>query len=116
MNVSNIESGPPLDQHSNDICVTRTRGLVQRCRVCVAAHRVVPVGVFASVKEQSDDLAVPKLYRQRKRAMTVLAVGNWEDSAGIVDAMSGSSHCQVDPRPPADQCVHSLEFTMSERR
>ena len=114
--VLNIESGSALDQQPNDSHVTSQRGLVQRCRVRVASHGVVPAWVLAGVEKQTDDLGMPMLCRQRERAMSMPPVGAWKHLARIFNATGRSGGGQVDLRSAADQRVHGVEFAMSKRR
>ena len=46
--------------------------LVERGRVAMCAWRIETVRILTGIEQQADDVAVPELSGERKRAMTVL--------------------------------------------
>jgi hypothetical protein len=58
--------------------VARPCCLVQRRRVRVAAHRVIPVRVFAGIQQQSNNLDVTELRSQRECKVTLIGGRVWK--------------------------------------
>jgi len=63
-------------QEPHDFLMTTQGSLVQRCRMGMETDRVVPVWIFARVKQQSNDLHMTELRCRGKRAMAIFFVRN----------------------------------------
>src|SRR5258706_14781771 len=74
-NILQIQSCTPFDEEPDYFTMAAPGGLVQRCRMGMAPHRVVPVWIFASVKQQPNDLDMIEIRCQSECQMAVLTAG-----------------------------------------
>jgi hypothetical protein len=95
-NVFLIEPDASFDEEVDEFFVTGSCGLVQWCRVRVAADRVVAVGIFARVKKQADDFDVAILGCQGESQVASVAGGRREQAAKIVEAVESGGDGKID--------------------
>jgi hypothetical protein len=115
-NVLQVQSCAAFDKEPDYFIVPSPGSLVQRCRVGMASHRVVPVWIFARVEQQSNDLDMTKIRCQSESQMAVLTAGARKQPTGIFDAPQGHCHRQIDSSATPDQSVHCLELAVQGRR
>src|SRR5258706_321076 len=114
-NILQIQSCTPFDEEPDYFTMAAPGGLVQRCRMGMAPHRVVPVWIFASVKQQPNDLDMTEIRCQSECQMAVLTAGGRKQSTSILDAPQGRCHRQIESSAAPDQGVHCLELTVQGR-
>src|SRR5262245_58512067 len=67
--IPKVQSGSTLDKKADRLKVASERRLMQRRRMRMRSHRVVPAGIFACIQKQPDNVRVTELSRQRQGAM-----------------------------------------------
>ena len=107
-----IESRTTLDEKSDEFTMAGPGGLMQGCRMGMAPDRVVSIGIFARVKQQSNDLDMTKLRGQRERQVAILAVGARKQPAGVLDASQSRRNRQINPTAAPDQSVQRFQLAV----
>src|SRR5437899_1909582 len=107
-----IQSCPAFDEEPNQFVIAGPSGLMQRSRMGMAPDWVVAVWIFARVKQQPNDFDTAKLRRQREGQVAVATVGDWEQSAEILDASQSRRYRQIDPGTAPNQRVHCFQLAM----
>ncbi len=110
-----IESRTTLDEKSDEFTMAGPGGLMQGCRMGMAPDRVVSIGIFARVKQQSNDLDMTKLRGQRERQVAILAVGARKQPAGVLDASQSRRNRQINPTAAPDQSVQRFQLALQGR-
>jgi hypothetical protein len=101
-----IQSCTAFDEKSDKFVMAGPSGLMQRCRMGMAADRVVSVWIFAGVKQQSNDFDMAKLRCHRERQVAILLVRIRKQPAGLLDASQSCRNRQIDPGAALEQRVY----------
>ena len=78
----------------------------------MAPDWVVSVWIFARVKQQSNDFDTAKLRRQGESQVAVATIGDWEQSAEILNASQSRRYRQIDPGTAPNQRAHRFQLAM----
>jgi len=111
-NILQIQSCTPFDEEPDYFTMAAPGGLVQRCRMGMAPHRVVSVWIFACVKQQPNDLDMTEIRCQSECQMAVRTAGARKEPTGILDASQGHCHRQIESSAAPDQGIHRLKLTV----
>src|ERR1700704_3687294 len=114
-NILQIESRTTFDEKSDEFTMAGPGGLMQGCRMGMAPDRVVSIGIFARVKQQSNDLDVTELRGQRERQVAILTVGPRKQAAGLLDASQSRRNRQINPTATPDQSVQRCQLAVQGR-
>ena len=115
-NVPQIQPCTAFDEKPDYHIMAAPGSLVQRGRVGMASHRVVSVWILARVKQQLNDLDMPKIRCQSERQMPVLTAGVRKEATCILNAPQCRCYRQIDSSPARDQAAHGLELAVQGRR
>src|SRR6266853_5707320 len=107
-----IQSCPSFDEEPNQFVIASLSGLMQRSRMGMAPDWVVSVWIFARVKQQSNDFDTAKLRRQGESQVAVATIGDWEQSAEILNASQSRRYRQIDPGTAPNQRAHRFQLAM----
>src|SRR6185437_11747433 len=100
---------PSFNQKPNYSVMAGQRGLMNRCRMGMEPHWVVPVWIFARIKQRSNDLNVAKLRCQGKRPVAIHIAGPWKQWKYGFGLSQCGGQGQIKPGPSPDQSVHCLK-------
>src|ERR1700730_749664 len=114
-NIPQIESRTAFDEKSDEFTMAGPSGLMQGRRMGMAPDRVVSIGIFARVKQQSNDLDMTKLRGQRERQVAILTVGSRKQPAGLLDASQSRRNRQINPTAAPDQSVQRFQLAVQGR-
>src|SRR5258708_39743199 len=84
--VPDIQPRAALDQEPHHRLVAAQDGLVQWRRVRMMAFRIVTVGIFARVEQQTNKLRMSVLCSQREREVARFGVRGRQQTGGVVYA------------------------------
>ena len=110
-----IESRTAFDEKSDEFTMAGPGGLMQGCRMGMAPDRVVSIGIFARVKQQSNHLDMTKLRGQRERQVPILTAGTRKQPAGLLDASQSRRYRQINPTAAPDQSVQRFQLAVQGR-
>ena len=110
-----IESRTTFDEKSDEFTMAGPSGLMQGCRMGMAPDRVVSIGIFARVKQQSNDLDMTKLRGQRERQVAILTVGSRKQPAGLLGASPSRRNRQINPTASPDQSIQRFQLAVQGR-
>jgi hypothetical protein len=110
-----IESRTAFDEKSDELTMAGPSGLMQGCRMGMGPDRVVSIGIFTRVKQQSNDLDMTKLRGQRERQVAIPTVGTRKQPAGLLDNSQSRRHRQINPSAAPDQSVQRFQLAVQGR-